>query len=90
MATADPESPLQFPCDFPIKAFGHNRADFDALVVEIVRRHASNLGEGAVTSRPSSKGKYTAVTVTIRAESREQLDSIYRDLTACPEILTAL
>lgn len=87
---AESESPLQFPCEFPIKAFGHSRADFDVLVVEIVRRHAPNLGEGAVSSRASSKGKYMAVTVTIRAESREQLDSIYRDLTACPQVLTAL
>lgn len=85
-----PESPFRFPCEFPIKAMGRSRADLDALVVEIVRRHAPDLGEGAVTTRPSAKGTYLAVTVTIRAESREQLDAIYRDLTACPEILTAL
>lgn len=90
MTTADPESPLQFPCDFPVKAFGRSAADFDARVVEIVRRHVPNLGEGAVSSRASSKGNYTAVTVTIRAESKAQLDAIYLDLTACPEVLTAL
>ena len=90
MTTAIPDSPLQFPCEFPVKAFGRSSQDFDALVAGIVRRHVPNLGEGAVSSRSSSQGKYTAVTVTIRAESKAQLDAIYLDLTACPEVLTAL
>ncbi|CAI8867216.1 YbeD family protein [Methylocaldum szegediense] len=81
---------LQFPCEFPIKAFGHNRPNFDGLIVEIVRRHVPNLSEGAVTARPSHGGKYTAVTVTIRAESQAQLDAIYQDLTRCNEVLMAL
>jgi putative lipoic acid-binding regulatory protein len=60
------------------------------LVVEIVRRHSPDLREGAVTSRPSKAGNYTAITVIIDASSREQLDAIYRDLTASPHILMAL
>jgi putative lipoic acid-binding regulatory protein len=90
MNTETPPSLLQFPCDFPIKAFGHSRPDFDVLVVDIIRRHTPNLAEGAVTSRPSHGGKFTAVTVTIQAESKAQLDAIYRDLTGCSEILMAL
>jgi putative lipoic acid-binding regulatory protein len=90
MTTDSPESLLKFPCEFPIKAMGPSRADFEALVAGIVRRHAPNMGEGAVVSRPSKGGKYLAVTVTIRAESKAQLDAIYRDLTACPDVLVAL
>jgi len=90
MNTETPETLLQFPCDFPIKAFGHSRSDFDGLIAEIVRRHAPNLTEGSVTSRPSQGGKFTAVTVTIRAESKAQLDAIYQDLTRCTEVIMAL
>jgi putative lipoic acid-binding regulatory protein len=90
MNTETPATLLRFPCDFPIKAFGHNRPDFDGLIAEIVRRHAPDLSEGAVTARPSHGGKYTAVTVTIRAESKAQLDAIYQDLTRCSEVLMAL
>ncbi|MGZ8217983.1 YbeD family protein [Methylomagnum sp.] len=91
MTTASPEeTPLKFPSEFPIKAFGHSREGFDGLVVAIVRRHAPHLGEGAVASRPSKGGKYTSVTVTIQAQSKAQLDAIYQDLTACPEIVMAL
>ncbi|MGX2041996.1 YbeD family protein [Methylocaldum sp. MU1018] len=84
------ETLLQFPCDFPIKAFGHSRPEFDGLVAGIVRRHAPDLAEDAVTVRPSQGGKFTAVTVTIRAESKAQLDAIYQDLTRCSDIIMAL
>ncbi len=81
---------LEFPCEFPIKAFGHACADFDAKVAALVRRHAPDLAEGAVRSRQSGGGKYLAVTVTIRAQSQAQLDSIYRELSGNPDILMVL
>ncbi|MCW8918765.1 MAG: DUF493 domain-containing protein [Gammaproteobacteria bacterium] len=84
------QSPLEFPCQFPIKAMGPNSTDFEAQVVSLVRKHCPDLGEGAVVSRNSSGGKYLAVTVTVCATSREQLDSIYYELTACEQVLMAL
>ncbi len=87
---SEQESPLTFPTEFPIKAMGLASAAFEALVVEMVRRHVPDLGEGAVYSRASQSGKYLSVTVTVQATSRPQLDAIYRDLTACPEVLWAL
>jgi putative lipoic acid-binding regulatory protein len=90
MTTGSSDSLLQFPCEFPIKAIGQGGTDFEALVVGIVRRHAPKLGEASVSSRPSKKGKYTAVTITIRAESKQQLDAIYLDLTACADVIMAL
>ncbi len=84
------ESPLEFPCQFPIKAMGKNQDDFESLVVTLVRKHCPNLAEGAVISRDSSGGKYLAVTVTVTATSREQLDNIYLELSACQQVLMAL
>jgi len=81
---------LEFPCDFPIKAMGKTENDFDALVVEIVRKHCPDLLEGAVKSRLSKAGNYVSVTVTIQARSRRQLDKIYLDLTAHEKVLMAL
>jgi putative lipoic acid-binding regulatory protein len=40
--------------------------------------------------RDSRGGNYLSVTVTIRAESRAQLDAIYRDLTGDERVLMAL
>lgn len=87
---APDQSPLQFPCAFPVKAMGLATEGFDALVVSIVRRHAPDVSESAVTARASAEGKYLAVTVTIQARSRAQLDAIYQDLVAREEVLVAL
>lgn len=81
---------LKFPCSFPIKVMGLAAEDFDALVVMLVRRHFPDLSEDAVSTRLSRRGKYMAVTVTVEATSRLQLDDIYRELTRNDRVLMAL
>ncbi len=86
----DDESPLKFPCQFPIKAMGKSDCDLDLIVVEIIRKHAPDLSEGAVYNRDSSQGNYTSVTVVVNATSRMQLDAIYQDLVDCEAVIMAL
>jgi putative lipoic acid-binding regulatory protein len=90
MTADEPVSLLEFPCEFPIKAMGYSHEHFEGLVIGIVRRHAPNLTEGAVASRSSKGGKYTSITVTVRAESQAQLDAIYRELSGTPEVIMVL
>lgn len=80
------ESPLTFPCEFPIKAMGKACPELESAVLEIMHRHVPDLGEGAVKTRESSKGNYVSITVTITARSREQLDAIYMELSSCEYI----
>ncbi len=87
---SEEETLLEFPCEFSIKAMGLATPEFDSIVVEIVRQHAPDLGEGAVRTRPSSGGKYLAVTVTINATSKKQLDCIYQALTDHELVLMSL
>jgi len=87
---SESESLLKFPCDFPIKVMGLGNADFEALVVALVREHVPDLGEAAVRSRRSQGGKYLAITVTVRATNQEQLDAIYRSLSGRDDILMVL
>lgn len=86
----DPDSLFEFPCDFPIKAIGRDNGEFRALVISLVQRHTQPLDETAITTRPGSKGNYLAVTVTITATSRAQLDAIYTDLSGHPDVIMAL
>ncbi len=79
-----------FPCPFPIKIIGRNSDDFEALVVEIVRRHAPDLEESAVSSRTSGGNAYRAVTATFMAQSRAQLDALYSELSGHEQILMVL
>ncbi|MEJ2308138.1 MAG: DUF493 domain-containing protein [Gammaproteobacteria bacterium] len=83
---------LQYPCEIAVKAMGRTDldVDFEAVVVEIVRRHAPGIGEGAVTTRESRNGNYLAVTVRVIAESREQMDRIYQDLCDHDQVTMAL
>ena len=79
-----------FPCSFPLKAFGRNSDEFEALVVEIVRRHVPDLDDSAVSSRTSSGDAYRSVTATFMAHSREQLDALYSDLSQHEQVLMVL
>lgn len=81
---------LQFPCEFPIKAFGLSDAGFPDKVREIVLRHADPATTDSVQCRQSQRGKYDAVTITITATSKAQLDAIYQELTACTDVIMAL
>ena len=84
------ESALQFPCDFPLKVMGRASPGFDELVVEIVLRHVGEVSEGAVSLRASSNGNYLSVTVTVQAESQDQLDNLYRELSGHERVLMVL
>lgn len=88
--TEEKDELFNFPCDFPIKIMGRCDCELENLVVEIINRHVTDLGENAVKTRPSGKGNFISVTVTITAHSREQLDNIYLELTAREEVLMAL
>lgn len=84
------ESPFQFPCEFLIKVFGNTSDQFELEVLTIIRKHVEDLTEDALRVRPSKDGKYLAITVKINAQSKAQLDDIYRDLSANPHVLMAM
>jgi putative lipoic acid-binding regulatory protein len=96
MATKNPpetgqqETLLEFPCKFPVKVMGRNDDGFEALVTGLILAHAEIYSGEAVTTIPSSTGKFLSVTVTIEAQSKAQLDRIYQDLTDCEQVLVAL
>lgn len=81
---------LTFPCQFPIKVMGRSGDEFEFAVVQILRKHLPQLAEGAIRRRDSRQNNYAALTIVVEAQSREQLDAIYCDLSACEHVLMAL
>jgi uncharacterized protein len=79
-----------YPSDFPIKVMGRHDSNLRALTQAIVERHAGPLAESRIRTRTSGDGNFLALTYTVNATSREQLDTIYRELTACKSVLMAL
>ena len=83
-----PESLLQFPTDVPVKVFGRNEHGFRVAAIEIVRAHYGD--EHRVVEQPSKKGNYLSLTITVRAETRAQIDAMYQDLVASDEIMMVI
>ncbi len=81
---------LTFPCPIDIKALGHQSPRFEALVHQLISHHIEPHELLAVSRRESRGGKYVALTVTIQARSRAQLDAIYQALSGCKDVLVAL
>ena len=90
MSTAGDASPLQFPTDFPIKIMGRRVDGFADAIAEVVRRHAPGFDPATMQMRPSREGTWLGLTATIRATSREQLDALYRELSAHPMVKVVL
>jgi uncharacterized protein len=83
-------TPFEFPCEFPLKVMGRRNDDFRSLVLGIVQKHVGPVDATKIEERPSKDGTYLSVTCTFRADSREQLDALYRELTSCEKVLLVL
>lgn len=79
---------LTFPCDFTLKVFGLDQSDFEKSVFTIIQKHVPNLSDKAFQSRKN--GKYSALTITVHVDTKEQLDQIYRDLSSSPHVVMTL
>jgi len=90
MAEPPQQSLLEFPTDFPIKIMGKAADGFAQAVLEVVLAHAPDFDAARMEMRASSGGNYIALTCTIRATSRAQLDALYRDLTGHPMVKVVL
>ncbi len=86
----DNDSLIVYPCDFPIKVIGLGESQFSEIILEVVLRHAPDFDRAQLECRPSSAGNYLSLTCTIRATSREQLDNLYRELSAHPLVKMVL
>lgn len=86
----DRETALEFPCEFPIKMMGRDQSAFHEAARTIVERHAGILADGAIRQSMSRNANFVSLTVTIIADSQEQLDRIYADLSAHEAVLVAL
>jgi putative lipoic acid-binding regulatory protein len=84
------ESLLTFPCEFPIKVMGRTQDGFAQAIAAVVRTHAPDFDAATLEMRASAQGNYLSVTATINATSREQLDSLYRELTSHPMVAMVL
>lgn len=91
---AEPDEPratlIEYPCDFPIKIMGARADGFTRAILETVLRHAPDFDPAALETRASAKGNYLSITCTFRARSQQQVDALYRELSAHPLVKVVL
>jgi len=81
---------IEYPSAFPLKIMGKRDDGFAQAILEVVRRHDPAFDGATMEMRASSGGNYLSLTCTITATSREQLDALYRELTAHPMVKIVL
>jgi uncharacterized protein len=83
-------SPLEFPCDYPLMVMGRHTPEFRERVLAVLAERIGPLRDERVSERASRAGNYVALTCTVHAESRAHLDEMYRALHATGLVLYAL
>ncbi len=77
---------LAFPCEFPLKVIGENKDDFAIYVTDVVQRHVPELDLGSISHQLSGGEKYLSVSFLFTAARRDQVDNLYRELTASKRV----
>lgn len=78
------QSLIRYPSAFPIKVMGARVDGFVEEIVRVARQFDPEFDASTVETRPSRAGNYVGITITVTATSREQLDGLYRALSAHP------
>lgn len=84
---SDPDSLLEFPCQYAFKVFGRRSDAFVECVQSLIAATLGPVSPEAVTWRESSQGRYLSVTVLAHVDNRGQLERVYADLRADARVL---
>ncbi len=81
---------LKFPVDFAIKIVAAGQAQLTEQILSILESHFPRVDRDSLRVRASRKGNYSAITVGVRAETREQLEAAYAQLEQHESVKWAL
>jgi putative lipoic acid-binding regulatory protein len=92
MADHDTSKPalIDFPCDFPIKVMGEMQDGFADTIIGLIQTVQPTFTAAHVSMRASSGGKYISLTCLVHVASQDQLDAVYRLISAHPLVKFSL
>jgi D-alanine transaminase len=88
-SATDSGAPLQFPLTMPVKVIVLASPGLREKVLALIAAHAT-VEEQSVRERASGGARYLALSVTVRIERREALESLYAALRASDDVVWAL
>ncbi|WP_226662856.1 YbeD family protein [Microbulbifer aggregans] len=78
---------IEFPCiDYMVKVVRESDDEVHEFVMEVMRRHAPDLDEAKMKHTPSRNGRFTSVTFFILATGEPQLQALFDELKAHPQV----
>lgn len=69
---------------------GRDTQDFRDTARALVEHHTGALDEQNIKFATSRNGNFVSITITVQAQSQQQLDEIYRDVSSHEAVLMAL
>jgi len=73
---------LEFPCDFGFRIMGFAQDDLPEHVAKVLDLHVANAYKLLPGLRKSSSGKYHSISYTVKVQSKEQIELLYKELSA--------
>ncbi|MBX2868590.1 MAG: DUF493 domain-containing protein [Acidiferrobacterales bacterium] len=81
---------MTFPCELDIKVFSKSEVNLQDKIHAMLQVNLPDAQILAVSGKSSSQGKYRSLSCKVIAESREQIDQVYRDLGKHPDVIMLL
>lgn len=76
----------QLPRQHTFKVLGEMQYPLAQIVADIALKHCPTFNANSITMRPSRGGKYLSVTIEVYLETKEQINGLYADFNATPQI----
>lgn len=87
---SETETLIEFPTRFPIKITGKNTPEFQADVLEIVKRLIPEQDRLELREQASKNGNYLAISLTAMFYDKAAIDAVYQALSDSPNVIMAL
>lgn len=85
------DRPIQhFPDTYSIKAVGKDEENFSEFVADVVRGIVDDPAAVSYRTRPSRNGSYLAVTISFTADSQQQLDDVFKQMSEQTRVVWVL
>ncbi len=79
---------LDFPCLFSFKVIGTASATLQEKIVAVTQQHVP--GDYSPRSRKSSKGNYDSISINVKVQDKDQIESLYVAFGNIPGVIRVL
>lgn len=85
-AIQNKETLFEFPCQFPIKIMANPEKETTQFILNVFEKYVQEYDKIDFKIKESKTGKYISITAIFEAQSKDQLDNIYRDISGHSEV----